>query len=238
MSGPREWSADAAPPCLRRSSPPRRCTLARLGKRYSPALSSERALSASTPPMKTRRCSSITPSRLSRSAMSIMPERGGMVTTLSSCKGPGASNRLLPMTAAPPPRMRTRTSKVKIALPTITSGLRARRERTGRQRHVIGLQSGARTARRDAFGLHERRGKSIRPAGYRRLRLARAEHHPCRRCCLSRARRRHRGAKGGRNHRDLTRPLRVRHRQFSCYRRRRTPRDRTTRAALHRRRGR
>jgi hypothetical protein len=53
---------------------------------------------------------------------------------LSSVKGPGASNRVLPITAAPPPTMRRRTSKVKIALPTITSGLRARRD--GREERV------------------------------------------------------------------------------------------------------
>ena len=138
-------------------------TLACLGKRYSPALSSERALSANTPPMKTRRCASTTPSRLSRSAMSIMPERGGMLTTLSSCKGPGASNRLLPMTAAPPPTMRTSTSTVKTALPTITSGLRARRDGRIGCRHVIGLERRARAARRDAFGLPERRSQ-VHPA--------------------------------------------------------------------------
>ena len=60
--------------------------------------------------------------------MSIMPERGGMLTILSSCNGPGASSRPLPTTSAPPTTMRRSTSTVIMALPTITSGLRARRE--------------------------------------------------------------------------------------------------------------
>ena len=66
--------------------------------------------------------------------MSIMPERGGMVTTLSSVKRARRFEPVLPMTTVPPPTMRRRTSKVKIALPTITSGLRARRD--GREERV------------------------------------------------------------------------------------------------------
>ena len=61
--------------------------------------------------------------------MSSMLVRGGMLTILSSCKGPGASNRLLPKTTAPPATIRTRTNAVKTALPMITSGLRTRLER-------------------------------------------------------------------------------------------------------------
>ena len=72
--------------------------------------------------------------------MSIMPERGGMVTTLSSCSGPGASKRLLPTTTAPPPTTSTRMSSVKIALPMMTSGLRARRD--GRGASVGGFAGG------------------------------------------------------------------------------------------------
>jgi hypothetical protein len=60
--------------------------------------------------------------------MSMTPERGGMLTTLSSCRGPAASNRLLPTMTAPPPTIRMRTNAVKMALPMMTSGLRARRE--------------------------------------------------------------------------------------------------------------
>ena len=139
-----------------------------------------------------------------------------------ACNGPGASKRDLPMTTAPPPTMRARSSSVKMALPTMTSGLRARLRRTGRtgwQRHVIGLQSGARAARRDAFGLQERRrserrGKTIWPIRYRRLRLARAEHHPSGRRRLDggwdRDARRNRGG------RHLTRPRPIRHCQIRC----------------------
>src|SRR5919201_1273498 len=117
--------------------------LAPLANRYSPALRSERALSANTPPTKMRRCASTTPSCLSRSAISSMPKRGGIVTILSSCNGPGASNWLLPKTTAAPATIRTSTNAVNTALPTITSGLRARLE----GRLGAGTWSGSKAAR-------------------------------------------------------------------------------------------
>ena len=46
---------------------------------------------------------------------------------------------------------------MKIALPMITSGLRARLERRVGSGHLLGLQRGARAARRNAFLLHARR---------------------------------------------------------------------------------
>ncbi len=52
-----------------------------------------------------------------------------MLTVFSCSSGPGASNRVLPTANATPPTMAARISSVKIAFPTITSGLRARFER-------------------------------------------------------------------------------------------------------------
>ena len=63
---------------------------------YSPGFNSERAFSANTAPMKAQRLLSITPSRCRVSAMSLMPARAGILTTLSSCSGPGASSFCLP----------------------------------------------------------------------------------------------------------------------------------------------
>ena len=68
--------------------------LACLANWYSPYLSSPRALSTSTPPMKTQGWS-MTPSRSSRSAMSRMPSPRGMLTTLSCGERPGRFEALL-----------------------------------------------------------------------------------------------------------------------------------------------
>ena len=70
--------------------------LAFFANEYSPGLRSELALSANTPPMNTQGLTLMTPSRSSASAMSRLPAREGMLTTLSSCSGPGVSSICLP----------------------------------------------------------------------------------------------------------------------------------------------
>ncbi len=188
-----------------------------------------RALSAITPPTKMRRCSSITPSRLSRSAMSIMPERGGMVTTLSSAKRarrfePGLADDC---GAASDDEDENQQGEDRVADDhQRIAGTSRRAGGTDGHRHVIGLQGGARTARRDAFLIQKRRGADraggegaareqagnpLRPPGYRRLRLACAEHRPRRRHRL-RPGRRHVGR--GRGSPELGRAFPLRHRQI------------------------
>ena len=127
---------------------------------YSPDLRSSRALSAMTPPTKTHQGWLITPSRVNSSAMSRLPVPRGMLTNLSWASGPGCSKRCLPNTTAPPAASPTTRMMVNSALPATTIGLRARRERR-RQRHLLGLQRGARTPRSNSFHLHERYTGSI-----------------------------------------------------------------------------
>jgi hypothetical protein len=77
---------------------------------------------------------------------------------------------------------------------------------------VIGLERGARAARRYAFGLHERPAQSIRPPRYGRFRLTDTKHHPSGRCRLRRAERWHRQRR--RSGSDLTRGWPRRHRRI------------------------
>ncbi len=110
-----------------------------------------RALSATTPPMKTSLCSSMTPSRCRMSAISTMPARAGMLTILSSASGPGASKRCLPnddRDAARDHRQdQQREDRVADDHQRIAHSLGA----ACRHRHMLRLERGARTARRDAF---------------------------------------------------------------------------------------
>src|SRR5664280_1331721 len=75
--------------------------------------------------------------------MSLMPRPRGILTTLSSASGPGASKRCLPTNKAPPTRTEINTSTVNTALPTITRGWRVRTER----RFGGGTRSGSSAAR-------------------------------------------------------------------------------------------
>ena len=88
---------------------------------------------------------SITPSRISRSAVSRMPPRG-MLTIWSSASGPARSKRCLPMTKATPPQTAIRKNSVRNILPTMTNGLRDRREED-RNNDGIGTFSGCAAAR-------------------------------------------------------------------------------------------
>src|SRR5262249_11814662 len=102
---------------------------------------------------------------------------------LSSCNGPGASNWLLPKTTAAPATIRTSTNAVNTALPTITSGLRARLE----GRLGAGTWSGSRAARglRGAMRLgsiYDPSTPSGRAGGDWRLRAHRAKPGPAGRC--------------------------------------------------------
>ena len=67
-----------------------------LGNWYSPALSSLRALSANTPPMKIHGLVDHAFALPAGRRCRVMPRPRGMLTILSCVSGPGASNRLLP----------------------------------------------------------------------------------------------------------------------------------------------
>ena len=126
-------------------------TLARLGNRYSPDLSSVRALSATTPPRKTSGCSSITPSFRKRSAISVMPRRGEILTTFSASSGPGASKRALPTAKAMPPAIVDKHQQSEDGVADNDQRISHPLGAPRRDRHMFGLQRSARTARRHAL---------------------------------------------------------------------------------------
>ena len=87
--------------------------------------------------------------------MSTMPARGGMLTILSACSGPGASNRSLPNTtaraAADHEQDQQREDRIADDHERIAGALRA----AGRHRHMFRLECCARAARRNPFRLHD-----------------------------------------------------------------------------------
>ena len=136
-SGKGDWCCTTLPSTMVRSTSRR---LACLANWYSPDLSSSARLqrdhAADEGPADARR--SRLPAPAGRRCRGCRG-RGGMLTTLSAASGPGASNRCLPTANATPPTIATRISRVKMALPTITSGWRARFERAVGTRHLLGL---------------------------------------------------------------------------------------------------
>src|SRR5215813_8335809 len=85
----------------------------------------------------------MTPSRWSSSAMSLMPSLAGMLTTRSASSGPGDSKRFLPTTRPSPVTRATSRTIVMTALPTMTTGWRARRD----GREGCDMRSGSSAAR-------------------------------------------------------------------------------------------
>ena len=87
--------------------------------------------------------------------MSMMPERGGMLTILSSCSGPGASKPAFPddERASDDDENKHQYGDNGIAYDHERIARAPRRTRW--HRHLIGLESGAGAARSDAFRLHD-----------------------------------------------------------------------------------
>ena len=104
---------------------------------------------------------SITPSRCSRSAMSRMPSPRGMLTTLSSASGPGASKRCLPT--------------IKRAADGDRDHDQQREDRIADDHQRMAHASRAALGRRHAFRL-ERRARAARRLA--RLRRRRHRHGP------------------------------------------------------------
>ena len=99
--------------------------------------------------------------------MSIMPARGGIVTILSSGRGTGVSNRLLPVASCPAPDDQNQDEKRHKGIADDdhrTTRPPGRPHGTGCSRDIIRLQGRTRAARRDAFGLHAGSTTSVGPA--------------------------------------------------------------------------
>ena len=87
--------------------------------------------------------------------MSMMPERGGMLTILSSCNGPGASSRPLADHERAPDDDEQKHQHGENGIADNHQRIARTPRRAAWHRHLIGLERGAGAARSNAFRLHD-----------------------------------------------------------------------------------